>query len=369
MTSSGPTVDQVDARAYVIPTDRPEGDGTLAWDSTGMVVVTVRSATTSGVGWTYAPVAACHLVRDVLAGIVTGGDAMAVPRHNEQMARAVRNAGRPGIAACAISAVDIALWDLKARLLGLPLVDLFGRMDDVVAVYGSGGFTTYDDDTTVAQLRHWVEELGLPRVKIKIGESWGTAPQRDLHRAELARSVVGPDVELYVDANGAYQAKQAVRLGRTMRSDAGITWFEEPVSSDDLAGLAEVRGLLDVDVAAGEYGYSPHYFTRMIAANALDCIQIDVTRCGGYTAWMAIAHSAAAACLSVSGHCAPHLHAVAAASVGNVRHVEYFHDHVRIEQRLFTGLPVLHDGGLLVGTSPGHGMELRQQAAERFRVA
>jgi len=226
VTASGPTVDDVDARAYVITTDRPEGDGTLAWESTGMVVVTVRAGATSGVGWTYAPVAACHLVREVLAGIVTGGDPMAVPRHNEQMVRAVSNAGRPGIAACAISAVDIALRDLEARLLGLPLVDLLGRMDDVVAVYGSGGFTTYDDDTTVAQLRHWVEELGSPRVKIKIGESWGRSPQSDLHRAELARSVVGPDVELYVDANGAYQAKQAARLGRAMRSDAGITWFE-----------------------------------------------------------------------------------------------------------------------------------------------
>lgn len=144
---------------------------------------------------------------------------------------------------------------------------------------------------------------------------------------------------------------------------------EEPVSPDDLAGLAEVRGLLDVDVAAGEYGYSPHYFARMIAAHAVDCIQIDATRCGGYTAWLAIAHSAAAACLSVSAHCAPHLHAVAAASVANLRHVEYFHDHVRIEHRLFAGLPVLHDGGLLVGASPGHGMELRQQPAEPFRVA
>ena len=123
-------------------------------------------------------------------------------------------------------------------------------------------------------------------MKIKIGESWGTDTRRDLARVALARQVVGDDVELYVDANGGYTRKQAVRMGRAFHEDHGVTWFEEPVSSDDLAGLREVRDNCGADVAAGEYGYSLDYFARMVGADAIDCVQADVTRCGGYTVWL-----------------------------------------------------------------------------------
>src|SRR5262249_53715879 len=162
--------------------------------------------------------------------------------------------GRPGAAATAISAVDIALWDLKARLLDLPLQTLLGRAHAEVPVYGSGGFTTYDDRQTIEQLQHWTGELSIPRVKIKIGETWGSNPDRDLARIGLARKTIGDDRELLVDANGGYTAKQALRVARRMVDDTGVTWFEEPVSSDDHDGLRLVRSMVDCDVAAGEYG-------------------------------------------------------------------------------------------------------------------
>jgi L-alanine-DL-glutamate epimerase-like enolase superfamily enzyme len=215
------------------------------------------------------------------------------------MVRAVRNLGRPGLVSYAISAVDAALWDLKATLLGVPVSRLLGQARDAVPVYGSGGFTTYDEPAARAQLEQWTGEWRIPRVKIKIGESWGTDGTRDLARIAFARQVIGPDAELYVDANGGYTRKQAVRMARAMAGH-DVTWFEEPVSSDDLDGLREVRDQVAPDVTAGEYGYDLAYFARMVAAQAVDCLQVDVTRCGGITESSRATAVAAASGLQVS---------------------------------------------------------------------
>ncbi|MFI7423979.1 enolase C-terminal domain-like protein [Nonomuraea sp. NPDC049684] len=362
------TIENAGAAAYRIPTDQPEGDGMLAWRSTTMVVVTLTAAGVTGTGWTYAPAAAASVVTELLAGVLTGADAADIPALHAAMVRQVRNAGRPGVAGYAVSAADVALWDLKARLLGLPLTRLFGAARPEVPLYGSGGFTTYDDEATTAQLARWVHEQGIGRVKIKIGESSGTRPDRDLHRVALARRVIGDRAELYVDANGGYTAKQAVRLAERMR-EHDVTWFEEPVSSDDLPGLRLVRERAAPDVTAGEYGCDPAYFTRMCQAQAVDCLQVDATRCGGYTGWFAAAAIAAGHNLQVSAHCAPNLHLPAAAGTANLRHVEWFHDHQRIEAELFDGAAD-PSGGLARPRpdAPGHGLELRAAAAEPHRV-
>ncbi|KUL36944.1 mandelate racemase [Streptomyces sp. NRRL F-4489] len=366
---AGPPVDEVATAVYTVPTDSPEADGTLSWDATTLVVAHVRSGTTGGLGYTYGAPATAHVIDEQLAGVVTGRGALDVPAANEAMSRAVRNAGRPGLVAGALSAVDTALWDLKARLLGVPLVRLLGAAAGAVPVYGSGGFTTYGEQAQDRQLREWVAEQGIPRVKIKIGESWGAAEDRDRRRIGLARRSIGDAAELYVDANGAYTRKQAIRLGGRL-ADHGVTWFEEPVSSDDLAGLAQVRAAVGADVAAGEYGYALPYFWHLLAAQAVDCVQADITRCGGLTVWLRIAALAQAAGLAISGHCAPHLHAHAAAAVPNLRHLEWFHDHVRIENRLFDGVLDPAGGSVRPGAdgAPGHGLSLRARAAEPYRV-
>ncbi len=356
------------AEAYTIPTDRPEADGTLAWDETTMVIATVTDGEHQGLGWTYAGAGTVDVITDQLAPVVCAADPAELPGLAESMARAVRNLGRSGLAACAISAVDIALWDLRAKTLGMPLVDLFGRARDSVPVYGSGGFTTYDDETTAAQLAAWVTYWSIPRVKIKIGELRGTETHRDLARVALARRVAG-DSELFVDANGAYSVKQATRIGRTMADEFGVSWFEEPVSSDDLTGLCRVREGFPGDVAAGEYGYTLEYFARMADAGAVDCLQMDVTRCGGYTVWRRAAAIAQGHQLPVSGHCAPNLHAPVAASVPNLRHDEYFHDHHRIETKLFEGALSPEGGAMTPDRSrAGHGLSLRRADAAPFRV-
>jgi L-alanine-DL-glutamate epimerase-like enolase superfamily enzyme len=329
-------VESLSAKAFTIPTDQPEADGTATWDATTLVVVHAESSGVVGTGWTYGPAACAELVDELLATVVVGRDVLGVPGSWAAMVRAARNATRAGAVGYAISAVDVALWDLKARLLGVSLVDLFGQVHDQVPVYGSGGFTTYSAERMADQLADWVQHQRLNRVKIKIGESWGTDEARDLARIAQAREIVGPSVELYVDANGGYQRKQAIRIGHAM-AEHDVRWFEEPVSSDDLAGLREVRDRVDADVTAGEYGTDVGYFQRMCAADAVDCVQIDATRCGGYTEWLRIAAVAASVNLTVSGHCAPNLHAPVAAATPNLRHLEWFHDHVRIESELFTG--------------------------------
>jgi L-alanine-DL-glutamate epimerase-like enolase superfamily enzyme len=363
-------VTRVEAAAYTVPTGRPEGDGTFTWDSTTWVVVRVGTddpALPTGLGWTYAPSPAVTIVHDLLSGVVTQHPVMDVRRSWESMVRAVRNAGRPGLVSMAISAVDTALWDLQARVLGLPLHRLLGAVRDEVPVYGSGGFTTDPESHLRDQLRGWVEQ-GIPRVKLKIGESWGTNVERDLARVALSRQIVGSEVELFVDANGGYDAAQAVRVARRLE-EHDVTWFEEPVSSDDHPGLRRVRGSVLPDVTAGEYGDSLAYFSHLLAAQTVDCLQVDVTRCGGYTEWQRIVSLAAAYGLEVSGHCAPSLHVPVAMATPNLRHLEWFEDHVRIESRFLEAFPDPGDGYVVPQEAPGHGLSLRETDLAQYRVA
>jgi L-alanine-DL-glutamate epimerase-like enolase superfamily enzyme len=363
-----PVVDDVTATVYQVPTDQPEADGTLAWSSTTLVIAHVTGGGRTGLGYTYGSAACKPLIEGELASAVTGHDVFDTGAALRAMVRAVRNVGRPGVASYAISAVETALWDLKGILLGLPVSTLLGAVRDTVPVYGSGGFTTYDEPAARTQLEHWTHGLGIPRVKIKIAESWGGNEARDLARIEFARKVIGADVELYVDANGGYTRKQAVRMARAMAPHA-VTWFEEPVSSDDLDGLREVRDQVDPDVTAGEYGYDLPYFGRMVDAGAVDCLQADVTRCGGIIEWLRAAAVAAARGLQVSGHCAPNLHAHVAAAAPNLRHLEYFHDHVRIETLLFDGAVNPKGGTLRPDRSrPGLGLTLKGSNAAPYRV-
>ena len=354
--AGSPRVEGLTCDVHRFPTPEPEADGTLTWDATTAVTVVVRAAGETGLGWTYSSPAAATVVDAHLTGAVVGRSAADVPGAWAAMVRACRNLGTRGLVMQAISAVDIALWDLAARLAGLPLAALFGTVREAVPVYGSGGFTSYDDAQLDAQLEGWLD-AGFPAVKIKVGESWGAAPRRDLRRVRQVRDRVGDGVDVMVDANGGYDRGQARRMGAAF-DELGVTWFEEPVTSDDLAGLAAVRAAVRCDVAAVEYvsnGYDAAALCPVV-----DCLQLDVTRCGGYTGWRAAAAVAAAAGLSVSAHCAPSLHLPVTAAAPNVRHVEWFADHARLEPELVDGVPVVVDGALqLDPTQPGHGMRLR----------
>jgi L-alanine-DL-glutamate epimerase-like enolase superfamily enzyme len=282
------------------------------------------------------------------------------------MQHAVRNLGRPGVAAEAIAAVDIALWDLRSRLLEEPLVVALGAAHDATPIYGSGGFTSYDDDALQSQLRGWVE-AGIPRVKMKVGRD----PDADAARVMAARSAIGDETELFVDANGAYARKQALLWAHRF-AERDVRWFEEPVSSDDLEGLHQLReqGPPGMDIAAGEYGYDLPYFQRMLDAGAVDCAQADVTRCLGITGVLKVGALCDARSMDLSLHCAPQISAQVGAAVWHLRHLEYFHDHVRIEQMAFDGVLQPQAGGVLRPdrTAPGHGLTVKHTDLEQFRV-
>ncbi|MBV9413237.1 MAG: mandelate racemase [Acidimicrobiia bacterium] len=359
-------IDSVRATAFRVPLDEPESDGTLTWTATTIVVVEVDAGGLTGLGYTYGSAACAELVHSELSAVLEGESPLDVPRLARDMAIATRNVGKRGPTAMAISAVDTALWDLKARALGIPLASLFGQVHDDVAVYGSGGFTSLTDDELERQLGTWVHNDAIPRVKIKVGTAWGSREDRDVERAAVARRVIGADAELFVDANGAYTAKQAVRVGHRFQ-ELGVTWFEEPVSSDDLDGLRSIREQLDCDIAAGEYGDDVWYFERMCSARAVDCLQADATRCFGFSGWLQAASVAAAHGLEISAHCAPALHLHVTPAAPNVRHIEYFADHVRVEHLLFDGVPSPIGGTLRPDlSSVGSGLTLKRADAARW---
>jgi L-alanine-DL-glutamate epimerase-like enolase superfamily enzyme len=353
------TVQKLETRCFTIPTDAPESDGTLAWDSTTIVVVEAVGGGRRGLGWTYAPEAAGHVVSDQLAPVVTGRSLDELAAIWLELGAQLRNAGRPGIARCAVSAVDLALWDLRARLLDVPLASLLPAAHDRVPVYGSGGFCSYSDERLAEQLGGWVAD-GIPRVKMKLGRE----PGRDPKRLDVARGAIG-GAELYVDANGAFTAKEALRWARRYADDWDVRWFEEPVSSADFEGLRFVREHAPLEVAAGEYAYVLADFRNLVGR--VDCLQADVTRCGGITGLLRVNGLASAHGLDVSGHCAPQLSAHALCGVDRLRHLEYFHDHVRIESMLFDGVLSPVDGALVPDRSrPGNGLELKRAEAERW---
>lgn len=328
-----------------------------------MVLVHACAGDEVGLGYSYADKSTAVLIRDKLAPVVKGLDALDVNSAWEKMVHSIRNLGRPGIASMAISAVDTGLWDLKAKLLGLPLVKLFGQVRDQVAIYGSGGFTSYTNQQLANQLSGWVQQ-GLTKVKMKIGRNAGA----DIEQVRVAREAIGPDVELFVDANGAYSRKQALKQAQIF-SESDVRWFEEPVSSDDLDGLHLIRNRApaSMDIAAGEYGYDEIYFRRMLDAGAVDVLQADATRCAGFTGFLQAAGLAQAHHLPLSAHCAPALHVHIGCSALPMRHLEYFHDHVRIENMLFDGVPQPASGGLRPDLSrPGIGIYFKQADAQRF---
>lgn len=348
---------------FTVPTDGPESDGTLEWNSTTIIIAEAKAGRVTGLGYTYGDAAIAAFIHDLLFPLLRGRDAMDVTASWVAMTRAIRNQGRPGISSMAISAVDAALWDVKARLLNLPLVKLLGAVRDEVHVYGSGGFTSYPVDRLQRQLAGWVER-GIRAVKMKVGRR----PSEDDTRVRLAREAIGRDVELFVDANGAYGAREALAHAEAF-ADAHVTWFEEPVSSDDLAGLRFVRerAPAGMDVAAGEYGYDLYYFRRMAEIGAVDVLQADATRCAGITGFLQVATLCDAYNLPLSSHTASALHLHPCCAAPRLRHVEHFYDHERVERMLFDGVPRLVDGRLRPDLSrPGFGLELKRADAARY---
>ena len=351
--------------AYKIPTATPESDGTTEWKSTTLILVEINAADKTGIGYTYANEAAAIVIDKVLKNIIVDANALDIPSLNAKMIAAIRNDGQTGIAMMAVSAIDNALWDLKAKLFDVPLCNLLGKAKDGMLIYGSGGFTSYNKKQLQQQLIGWVDE-GIQHVKIKIG----THAEKDIERVQHARDAIGDDVKLFVDANGAYTIKQAIEKSYQFK-EYNISWFEEPVTSDNLEGLQFIREHVQpgVKIAAGEYGYNLPYFYHMLKANAIDVLQADATRCGGITNFLKAASLAEAQQILFSSHCASALHLHAALSLNNFYIAENFYDHARIENMLFDGVMQSKDGCIYPDvTRPGFGLEFKYEDAAKYKI-
>jgi L-alanine-DL-glutamate epimerase-like enolase superfamily enzyme len=348
-----PRVEAIEAAAHTFPTDSPESDGTLEWDATTMVLVRVRAGDATGIGYTYADGSVAALAESVLAEAIEGRDALATAECWQAMHAALRNAGQAGAGAMALSAVDLALHDLRGRLLGAPVHRLLGAARAAVPIYASGGFCSW----SLERLRSWCGEVsGAGRVKIKVGRE----PGRDADRLRVASAASG-DAALMVDANGAYSTVAQAAEWAQVFAAAGVGWFEEPLSSDDLEGLHDLRERTPAGLAitAGEYAWSAFDARRMLEAGAVDVLQLDVTRCGGVTGALAIDALAWAHGVPTSLHCAPAASVHAGAAMRTLVHLEHFHDHLRIEDEVFAAAPVADGGVLHPPDRPGLGLEVR----------
>jgi L-alanine-DL-glutamate epimerase-like enolase superfamily enzyme len=359
------TITSAQISAFTVPTDRPESDGTAQWDSTTIVIVELTAQGVTGLGYSYCNLASAYVAKELIEKHVLHGNSLDVPSLHSALDRQVRNWGRPGLVSNAISAIDTALWDVKARLLGQPLVKVLGQVRESMEGYGSGGFTSYSEKELINQLTGWASD-GFSCVKMKIGRQ----PDEDVARVAAVQKALKGRAQLYVDANGAYDRQQALHKSQQF-GDLGVTWFEEPVTSDDRIGLHFMveRAPAGMKIAAGEYIYVLDDARLMIDAHAVDVLQADVTRCGGISNFLKIGNLCEIYHYPYSAHTAPSIHATLCCSVLPAMNIEYFHDHSRIEHMIFDGAATPENGMLKPDLSrPGLGLELKRADAQRYQV-
>ena len=352
--------------ALRIPTDQPqESDGTAVWDSTTVVIVELDAAGKTGIGCSYANAAAAHAAKELVEKVVLKRNAFDIPAIHSALDIEVRNWGRPGLVSSAISAIDNCLWDLKARIFDRPLLSILGKIREEIPAYGSGGFTSYTEKQLIDQLTGWAAE-GLRAVKMKIGRN----ADQDVARVAAVQKALNGRAELFVDANGAYTRKQALRKAKEF-GDLGVTWFEEPVTSDDRVGLHLLveHAPPIMNIAAGEYCYVLDDARLLLEAQAVDVLQADVTRCGGVTNFVKIGNVCETYHFPLSAHTSPSVHATLCCALVPAINVEYFHDHARIEQMIFDGAIAPVKGNLKPDLSrSGLGLELKRADADKLQI-
>jgi len=321
-----------------------------------------------GLGWTAGLRATRAVVMDTLRETLIGKDPFDTEGLWNEMFWRVRGFGRKGVAFQAISAVDIALWDLKAKALGLPLYKLLGACHDSVPVYGSGGWTNYTEAELVREQMSYVEQ-GYPAIKMKIGKEFGQREREDLARLAAVRRAAGDEITLYVDANNGYTAKQAIRVARGLE-EREVAWFEEPVLADDVDGLAQVARATSIPVATGEHEYTKFGFKDLLARGGADIAQPDVGRVGGVTEWLKVAHLAHAFNLPVASHAFAPIHLHLAMATPNILVVEMLGTETASNRVFFTELPQPKNGRWApFPDRPGLGVELRPAAVNKLAVS
>lgn len=320
----------------------------------------------AGLGICTAVGARAILERD-LKELLIGQDPLAHEKLWDDMFWRVRGYGRKGLAFCAISAVDIALWDLKGKIFGVPIYKLLGPYTDRVPIYGSGGWTSFTEAELVREQAGYVER-GIPRVKMKVAKDFGKSEEEDVRRLAAVRKALGDDVEIFIDANNGYYAKQAIRMARRFQ-EYNVGWFEEPVLADDIEGLAQIARSIDIPVATGEHEYTKYGFKELISRGGADIVQPDVGRVGGITEWMKVAHLAHAFNLPVAPHAVQLVHLQMALCTPNLKVVEYLGTTEGGDRVWYTEFPEPKDGMWApYPDRPGLGLELNPASVRKYAV-
>jgi L-alanine-DL-glutamate epimerase-like enolase superfamily enzyme len=312
-----------------------------------------------GIGVTYHEVGG-EATRELIARNITpkliGRDPLETEAIWQEFFHYLRGVGRKGLMYCALSAVDIALWDLKGKIVDLPLYRLLGGNRTKVPVYASGGWTSYTDEELVAEMQGMVAR-GFKTIKCKVGFEGGQNIRRDAERIRKVREAVGPDIQLLVDANNSFDAATAIQLANRIR-EFDITFFEEPVFADDIAGLARFKRGTDIPLATGEHEYTKFGVRDLVANEAADIVQVDGARAGGYTEMLKCAAITQAWNLKFAPHAMENIHLQLVAALPNALFLERLLMFEELTAKVFDNAPVPVDGFMHVPDLPGLGLRL-----------
>jgi L-alanine-DL-glutamate epimerase-like enolase superfamily enzyme len=347
-----------------VPTRKP-----IALDFPHQVLVCARVFTDEGVeglGYTLvfggAGAEAVQVYLETrLVPIVSGQDPLFIERLWEQMFRADRGIKRQGIAAYALSALDIALWDIAGKVAGQPLYKLWGAVTDRAPAYGSGGWGSYSIEDLVREAEGYAAR-GCRYYKMKIHAA---DPNVNRDRVAAVKRALGDDVRLMVDVNQKLGVLDNIRQARLLE-DFDLVWYEEPVLADDISACAEVAAAIRMPVATGENNYTRLEFRDIIDRRAARYLMPDVCRANGFSETLRIARMASAHTVLVSPHVVHELsvHVLGACTNGFLAEwIDWVPDD------LFEGMPVVEGGCFVLTDRPGHGIALARGAAERYRVA
>jgi L-rhamnonate dehydratase len=342
-------------------------DATMARPANGLSVLVLELTTDAGItGVSIGQGAIRSFVHNVLSDLVLQADPFNTEKIWNDMFWRVRGHGRKGVAFQAISLVDNAIWDLKAKALDMPLYRLLGPIHEQVPVYGSGGWTNYTTDELLQSQRN-VRDAGFTATKLKVGKDFGKAERDDIKRVEAVRKELGDDFTIYIDANNGYYAKQAIRLAEEYKR-LDVAWFEEPVLADDIPGLAQVAAATTIPVATGEHEYTKYGFRDLITAGGVDIVQSDIAQVGGVTEWLKIAHMTEAFNLPLAPHawCLLHLHP--AMATPNLMTLEWLDIEQQNIARWFVDPPMPKNGFIKPDDRPGNSLELDPHVMAKFSI-
>ncbi|MDR1589071.1 MAG: mandelate racemase/muconate lactonizing enzyme family protein [Oscillospiraceae bacterium] len=346
----------------------PPYDSSFVLKLEGQTVVRVITESgAEGYGMTFSdPVA--EYIQKVLKEEVVGKDALACEDIWSAMFTQIRSSGRKGAALLGMSAIDIAIWDIRGKILGQPVYRLLGGTNRMIPAYASVGFLSMPDEEVAEKAVEYTED-GYKTLKIKVGYDSGRNIRADFRRVEKVRRAVGDETGVIIDANGVYDAATAIRLA-AMLEPLDISLFEEPTHADDIDGLARVRSMTRIPVASGENEYTRYGCRDLMLARAVDVLQCDVTRAGGFTEMIKIAALAQAFNVKLAPHFWPQFSAHLLSAVPNGLYLEVFPTPKGVPAggSIIKNQPSVIDGFYELPDKPGFGLEFDLEYLSRYRA-